>query len=128
MNSNSTTSNSTTKVLWISRHNMTPDQVADLERIYGTIEVTQVTETVTDIRGQLGAAIEAADVVAVVLPIGMLPDVLRLAGNRPVIQAKNDRIPTGNMVERNGKLEQEFQFRFAGWFRVRKVEVVLEAL
>lgn len=116
MNSNSTTSNSTTKVLWISRHNMTPDQVADLERIYGTIEVTQVTETVTNIREQLGAA------------IGMISDVLRLAGDRPVIQAKNNRIPTGNMVERNGKLEQEFQFQFAGWFRVRKVEVVLEAL
>lgn len=36
----------TTKVLWVSRHEMTSEQLADLRRIYGNVSVTKLDKTI----------------------------------------------------------------------------------
>lgn len=37
------------KILWVSRHSMISEQQADLERIYGAVELIQHDETLNDI-------------------------------------------------------------------------------
>lgn len=55
------------KVLWVSRHEMTAEQRADLDRVMGGAELLPWKETVTDI-AQLLPLLEQADAVAAVLP------------------------------------------------------------
>lgn len=67
-----------TKVLWFSRHTMTPDQ----------------------------------------------EQFLKIAGNKPVLTAKSDRII---IPDENGG-ESKIEFRFRQWDRLLKVEVLTEPL
>ena len=56
---------------------------------------------------------------------------LREANNgKPVIRAKANRVATGNTIVNpaTGKEESEYKFEHAGWERVVKIEVVVEAL
>ena len=55
------------KVLWVSRHEMTAEQRADLDRVMGGAELLPWKETVTDV-AQLLPLLEQADAVAAVLP------------------------------------------------------------
>ena len=119
------------KILWFSRHQMTDDQLADLRRIFGQIEVKQESCTASSAKevAQLG---KDCDILAVVLPPSLLADLLnpRLSEGKPVIRAIANRVPTGNTVKNpaTGKEEQEFRFEHAGWERVLKIEVVTERL
>lgn len=77
-------------VLWVSRHQLSTDQICDLERIYGEVEVRQHSENVgrvSDLRNEIADA----DVIAAVLPVNMLSDLLREAGGKPVIRARMRR-------------------------------------
>ena len=49
---------------------------------------------------------------------------------KPVIRAKANRVPTGNTTTNPAteKEEAEYRFEHAGWERVVKIEVVVEAL
>ena len=70
------------KVLWISRHEMTPEQRSDLDRITGGAELLLWKETVTDI-AKLLPLLQQADAVAAVLPPELLAELLALAGDKP---------------------------------------------
>ena len=60
--------NKMVKVAWISRHDMTEDQIADLRRIYGNnIVVEKHDITASSYRDVLEAS-KDADIIAVVLP------------------------------------------------------------
>ncbi len=119
-----------TKILWLSRHHMTEAQVADLNRIYGEIEVKTFDQSVSGWKDVVEAGADC-DVLAVVLPPAILADLTNPRNNqKPVIRAKANRVPTGNTITNpaTGKEETEYRFEHAGWERVVKIEVVVEAL
>lgn len=119
-----------TKILWLSRHNMTEEQVADLNRIYGEIEVKTFDQSVSGWKDVVEAGADC-DVLAVVLPPAILADLTNPRNNqKPVIRAKANRVPTGKTIinPATGKEETEYRFEHAGWERVVKIEVVVEAL
>lgn len=108
------------KVLWFSRHELSIEQLADLERIFGQVTVHQVNKTITR-AAEIRDDIEAADIVAIVAPLPLQQEFLQLAGERPVIFCKNDRIvdPADN---------SKVTFKHAGWFRIREIKVVFDPL
>jgi len=118
------------RVLWLSRHELTEAQVADLNRIYGEIEVKTFKQSVSSWKDVVEAGTDC-DVLAVVLPPAILADLTNPRNNsKPVIRAKANRVPTGNTIVNpaTGKEETEYRFEHAGWERVVKIEVVVEAL
>lgn len=118
------------KVLWFSRHGMTEEQLADLRRIYGDVDVKQANGTASSWRDVAEAGADC-DVLAVVLPPNLLADLVNPRNNqKPVIRAKANRVPTGNTVVNaaTGKEETEYRFQHAGWERVIRIEIVTEAL
>ena len=118
------------RVLWLSRHELTEAQVADLNQIYGEIEVKTFKQSVSSWKDVVEAGTDC-DVLAVVLPPAILADLTNPRNNsKPVIRAKANRVPTGNTIVNpaTGKEETEYRFEHAGWERVVKIEVVVEAL
>lgn len=119
------------KVLWYSRHSMTKDQLADLQRIYGSDAIVkQVSASATSYKDVLEAG-EDCDVLAVVLPPAMLADLTNPRNNnKPVIRAVANRVPTGNKIVNpaTGSSEDEFAFKHVAWERVVRIEIVTERL
>ena len=112
------------RVLWISRHQMTPAQRADLERVLGdAVELRPWKDTVSDLKA-LAPAVEAADVVAAVLPVELLCGLMQLSGGRPVLQAQSDRVPTGRTLTLpDGRQEPEFAFVHRGWRQILQLKL-----
>ena len=110
------------KILWLSRHTMSTEQVADLKRIYGNdIEVKSADMTVSSWR----------DVVEAGADCDILADLTNPRNNsKPVIRAKANRVATGKTVVNpaTGKEEAEYCFQHAGWEQVLKIEVVTKQL
>lgn len=127
-----------TKILWFSRHSMSIDQYKGLVSKFGSIEVTQVNgspsnvhvtfnasepekgETVADhiLVGEvepLKTLISNFDEVAVVLPIGLLQQLLPFSKSGRLLQSKNKRI----LLD-----EGKVLFAFDGWEAVTKIEIV----
>lgn len=111
------------KVLWFSRHNMTADQLTDLNRIFGEVEVNQLSKTI-ETAFELKAEVESADIVAIVAPINLQQQFLKLAGLKPVITATSERIVT---KDENGG-EDKVEFKFKNWLQIKKIEVITEVL
>ena len=120
-----------TKVLWLSRHALSKEQLDDLKRIYGEdVEITTFDQTVKNWSEVVEAGSDC-DVLAVVLPPSILADLTNPRNNsKPVIRTKANRIPTGKTVVNpaSGKKETEYMFQHAGWERVIKIEIVTESL
>lgn len=114
------------KVLWFSRHTMTEEQEADLRTAYGSdLEVKQVSTTATSVQDVIQAGADC-DVLAVVLPIGLIGELTNPRVNsKPVLQARSNRVKTGNKTSTG---EDEFMFVHAGWQVVEKVEVITRPL
>ena len=112
------------KVLWISRHALTDRQLADLERaLRGPIQVLSWTDTVKNV-GDLRPLVEQSDAVAAVLPMEKLAQLLSIAGDRPVLQAQGDRVPTGRWtVSAVGAPEREFAFVHRGWQQILDIRI-----
>ncbi|MCC8098980.1 MAG: hypothetical protein LIO78_02805 [Clostridiales bacterium] len=111
-------------VLWISRHTMTPDQLADLERIMGgPVRLLVWADTVSSME-ELRPLLEQADAVAAVLPLEKLAQLLEMAGEKPVLQGISRRVPTGRTVQlADGRTEQEFAYVHEGWQQLLEVRV-----
>ena len=116
-------------VLWISRHNMTPDQLDDLVRIMnGPVCLRPWRDTVTDVAA-LAPAVREADAVAAVLPPELLANLLRLAEGKPVFTAVSERVPTGQTVEGpSGYPEPEFAFVHRCWRQLLRLEIETRTL
>ncbi|HHT96648.1 MAG TPA: hypothetical protein GXZ90_01980 [Clostridiales bacterium] len=107
-------------VLWFSRHELTEDQVLDLQRIYGNdITISQVNRTINSAY-ELADEIKESDVIAIVAPINLQSQFLKLANGKPVISARSKRI----ILEDGEKVE----FLFDGWYQIEKIEVVTKDL
>lgn len=112
------------RVLWISRHQMTPEQWLDLERVMdGPVVLDCWRDTVNDL-GALAPLVERADAVAAVLPVELLAGVMKLAGTRPVLQAVSGRQPTGRThTLPDGRDEPEFAFVHRCWRQILRLEL-----
>jgi len=108
-----------TKVLWFSRHQMTDEQLASLKRKLGEIEVVQVNKTIQSAR-ELSAEIEECDILAIVAPIGLQAEFLRLANGKPVITAVSERV----IVKSEDGSEDKVNFIFKRWEQLEKIEVI----
>lgn len=119
------------KILWLSRHNMTNEQITDLKRIYGDdIEIKHHTDTVNSWKDVVEVGSDC-NVLAVVLPPAILADLVNPRNNmKPVIRAIANRVETGNTIVNpaTGKEEKEFKFVHAGWEKIIKIEVITERL
>ena len=111
-------------VLWVSRHEMTPEQKADLDRIMGeSVELIVFRETVHDV-GVLLPFIQRVQAVAAVLPPGLLQDLLGLVGEKPLLRAIARREPTGRtLVLPDGRTEPEFAFIHDGWEQILRIDI-----
>ena len=111
-------------VLWVSRHEMTPEQKADLDRIMGeSVELIVFRETVHDV-GVLLPFIQRVQAVAAVLPPGLLQDLLGLVGEKPLLRAIARREPTGRTLELpDGRTEPEFVFIHDGWEQILRIDI-----
>ena len=107
------------KILWFSRHTMTDDQLASLKRKLGDISIVQVNRTISSAR-ELSSEIEECDILAVVAPIGLQAEFLRLANGKPVITAVSERV----IVRSEDGSEDKVNFVFKCWEQLEKIEVV----
>jgi hypothetical protein len=108
------------KVLWFSRHEMTADQLAALKRKLGNIEINKIDKTISSAY-ELKDDIEGADVIAIVAPLNLQSQFLKLAEGKPVIIAQTKRELT---KDENGG-ESKVTFIFDGWKQLEKIEVVM---
>ena len=105
------------KVLWFSRHQMAEEQ----RQAQGAdVEILQVSKSVQSAR-ELAKEISEVDILAVVAPIGLQAEFLKLAEGKPVISAVSERI----LVPQDGG-EDKVVFQFVKWERLLKIEVVKE--
>lgn len=105
------------KVLWFSRHEMSPEQRAAL----GDCEINQVNRTINS-AFELKDEVDNADIVAIVAPINIQQQFLKLAGDKPVIMAVNDRV----LVPQPDGAEDKVEFHFNKWERLIQIEVTKE--
>lgn len=109
---------------------MTKEQIADLKRIYGEVELKKFDQSVTGWKDVVEAGAEC-DILAVVLPPAILADLINPKNNtKPVIRAKALRVATGNTIinPATGMEETEYSFKHDGWERILKFEIVAEKL
>ncbi|HVZ11874.1 MAG TPA: hypothetical protein VG965_02485 [Patescibacteria group bacterium] len=110
------------KILRLTRHKVTEAQINELHRIYGDIEIIQISENVpTAARIQELIAEHSADVLEAVLPLTLIADYFKPGGiTVPLIRAVMDRhVATG---------EDRTTFTFSHYERILKVEVHTERL
>ena len=103
--------NMTKKVLWFSRHEMTPEQRAAL----GDVEINQINRSISSAY-ELEEEINNSDIIAIVAPINLQQQFLKIAGDKPVIMAVNDRrlIP-----QPDG--EDKVEFHFVKWEQLDEI-------
>lgn len=110
-------------VLWVSRHDMTPEQQADLERGLGCpARITKLSKTITDVREIVQAVMASqATVCAVVLPIHLMGELLDIMPEDiPVLMSKSARrVKIVNGIEVP-------EYVHLGWTRYREVHIVKE--
>ena len=100
------------KVLWVSRHIMSEEQLAAL----GEVTINQVDRTLNS-AFELQEEIAEADIIAIVAPINLQQQFLKLAGNKPVIMAVNDR----QLVPDPEGGESKVVFKFVKWIQLKKI-------
>lgn len=111
------------KIVWFSRHEMSKEQKDDLHRIYGEYELMQINKTINS-AFEIADDIKDADVIAIVAPINLQQQFLKIAGERPVITATSERI----IVKNEDGSEDKVVFQFKNWIQIKKIEVVTEIL
>ena len=106
------------KVLWFSRHTMTAEQLEAL----GTVrEIVQCDGTISS-AWELADEINDCDIIAIVAPIGLQQQFLKLAGDKPVIMALSERVITPDPEGGESKVD----FVFQKWERLLRIEVEKE--
>ncbi len=96
---------------------MTKEQKAAL----GEVEIEQISATINH-ASEISEAIGRNDIIAIVAPINLQREFLAIAGDKPVIMAKNAR----DIVHNAEGGEDKVIFRFVKWERLLKIEVVME--
>jgi len=109
-----------TKIVWVSRHDMTMEQKRDLERIYGEVKIEKYDKTVNCVNEFMDIT---ADVYAVVLPIEKIAE-LFLYTNKDIIHAVSKRVECGTTINpATGKEETQYAFKHICWKKYWKVDI-----
>ncbi len=106
------------KVLWFSRHIMSDEQRSALG---DDVEIVNINKTISSAY-EISDEIADADIIAIVAPVNLQMQFLKLAGDKPVIMAKSERVFTKD-AEGN---ESKVAFKFLKWERLVKIDIVLE--
>lgn len=116
-------------ILWISRHEMTTEQMTDLERIMqDDIQLICYRDTVDQIETIL-PFLDSVDAIAAVLPLGLMSQLFSHTHGKPLLQSVSARIPTGTYrTLADGRVEQEFQFVHQCWQQIIKLEYEVKTL
>ena len=101
------------KVLWLSRHEMTKEQLEAL----GDVSVTQIPYRIGSAY-ELVEEINDADIIALVAPINLQEQFLKLAKGKPVLIPNCERY-----MARNDLGEEELQFKFNKWEQLHGITV-----
>ena len=112
---------SSTKVLWFSRHEMTPEQSQALINKLGGFQLVQADGTIPN-AFVLKDYIDECDVIALVAPIHIQEQVLKIAGDKPVIMALSRR----QLIRDENGGESKVEFVFEKWERLVKIVVEKE--
>ncbi len=107
------------KILWVSRHTATPEQIEELESIFGKVVLIKISQTFQN-GGEIKEIMEkegAAEVVAV-LPMQILGELTRI-GIQPIRAVMERETPPDG---------GEPLYTFKYFERVQKVEIVTEPL
>ena len=117
------------KILWFSRHKMTREQEQALflgiaKHIKSDLQataviITQISETINNV-SEIEDIVEY-DIYAIVAPIALQQQFLKVAGSKPVIMSKSDRVLT-----KTPEGEDKVSFVFNKWERIKKIEVIIE--
>ena len=83
---------------------------AEQRAALGDVEIVQINKTIQSAQ-ELKTEIEDCDIIAVVAPIGLQEQFLRLAGDKPVITAVNDR----RIIKNDDGSEDKVDFHFVKW-------------
>lgn len=112
------------KVLWISRHQMTEEQFADLERVMNdNVKLDVYADSVRSVE-ELKEPVKNCDAVAAVLPSDLMAGLWKLTGDKMLLEAVSARVPTGKVTElSDGRKEKEFAFKHMGWKQIVKYDV-----
>ena len=105
------------KVLWFSRHEMTLEQRA----VLGDVEIIQINKTVQSAY-ELRDEINECDIIAIVAPINLQQQFIKLANGKPVIMAVNDRV----LIKQADSTEDKAEFRFVKWEQLIRIDIVKE--
>lgn len=108
------------KVLWFSRHTMTDEQMAALKDKVGEFELMQISKTINS-AFELTKEIEECDILAIVAPLNIQAQFLKIAGDKPVIIALSRR----EIIKKDNE-DDEIKFIFEKWERIIKIDVVME--
>jgi len=98
---------------------MSDEQLASLKRKLGEFSMVQVNETIQSAR-ELSKEIDECDILAIVAPIGLQAEFLRLANGKPVITAVSERV----IVKSEDGSEDKVNFVFKCWEQLENIEVV----
>jgi len=117
------------KLLWISRHSMTEEQLLDLKRIYGyQLDIIQCDKTIKA-AGDIADYIKEADVIAAVLPFELLCSIFNLASGKPVIVSESLRVPSGRYtIDAFGNQENEYVYKHRCWKELVQANIEFKAL
>lgn len=106
-------------VLWISRHTMTQEQRADLERaLHDKVRIHQYPMLVSDVH-ELDWVVAQSDVICAVLPIEKLCELMMVAGKRPILVSK---------AKTRQSADEEFVFEHDGWYQMIDISIVKQRL
>ena len=103
------------KIFWFSRHEMTLEQRAAL----GDCEIVQCNRSINS-AFEVQEEARECDILAIVAPINLQQQFLKIAEGRPVIMAVNDRV----LIPQEDGSEDKVAFRFVKWEQLIKIEVV----
>lgn len=103
------------KVFWFSRHEMTEEQRAAL----GDCEIIQCNRSINS-AFEVQEEARECDILAIVAPINLQKQFLKIAEGRPVIMAVNDQV----LIPQEDGSEDKVAFRFVKWEQLIKIEVV----
>ena len=113
------------RILWISRHEMTVEQLDDLKRIYGEISITKVDKTISDAKEI--EQFKGFDVIAVVLPINIIAELVSKNLDAQIIQPVAERIMSDEEVLNlaTGEYEKAYIFKHKYWQKIISIEILL---
>lgn len=118
------------RILWVSRHKMTDEQISSLNRIYGEFEMIIADKTFDNAEDIISFA-DRIDVYAVVLPLVILADLFKLIPQgKELILSHSQRVPISKKVinPATGAYESEYKFQHTKWQRITQLELLTEDL